>query len=62
MKSSILLLRHLEFLLEKFCFLICCTICSSGTSQGRPKFVPFTDELMETTMQIFQTSFAFRNR
>ncbi|BFG22119.1 hypothetical protein CerSpe_083930 [Prunus speciosa] len=35
---------------------------SSGTSQGRPKFIPFTDELMETTMQIFQTSFAFRNR
>ncbi|KAB2595820.1 jasmonic acid-amido synthetase JAR1-like [Pyrus ussuriensis x Pyrus communis] len=35
---------------------------SSGTTQGRPKFLPFTDELMETTMQIFQTSFAFRNR
>ncbi|XP_028955070.1 jasmonoyl--L-amino acid synthetase JAR4-like isoform X2 [Malus sylvestris] len=35
---------------------------SSGTTQGRPKSVPFNDELMETTMQIFQTSFAFRNR
>ncbi|PWA61228.1 auxin-responsive GH3 family protein [Artemisia annua] len=35
---------------------------SSGTTQGKPKFVPFNDELTETTMQIFQTSFAFRNR
>ncbi|KAL1161832.1 hypothetical protein V6Z11_A07G161700 [Gossypium hirsutum] len=35
---------------------------SSGTSQGRPKFVPFNDELMETTLQIFRTSYAFRNR
>ncbi|PPS19803.1 hypothetical protein GOBAR_AA00767 [Gossypium barbadense] len=34
---------------------------SSGTSQGRPKFVPFNDELMETTLQIFRTSYAFRN-
>ncbi|MBA0605147.1 hypothetical protein Godav_017755 [Gossypium davidsonii] len=29
---------------------------------GRPKFVPFNDELMETTLQIFRTSYAFRNR
>ncbi|KAK4418544.1 Jasmonoyl--L-amino acid synthetase JAR6 [Sesamum alatum] len=29
---------------------------------GKPKFVPFNDELMESTMQIFKTSFAFRNR
>ncbi|KAF3559642.1 hypothetical protein F2Q69_00010343 [Brassica cretica] len=35
---------------------------SSGTSQGRPKFVPFTDELMENTLQLFRTAFAFRNR
>ncbi|KAF3439894.1 hypothetical protein FNV43_RR18172 [Rhamnella rubrinervis] len=35
---------------------------SSGTTQGRPKFVPFNDELVETTMQIYKTSFAFRNR
>lgn len=35
---------------------------SSGTTQGKPKFVPFNDELMESTMQIFKTSFAFRNR
>ncbi|XP_031127272.1 jasmonoyl--L-amino acid synthetase JAR4 [Ipomoea triloba] len=35
---------------------------SSGTTQGKPKFVPFNDELMDTTMQIFKTSFAFRNR
>ncbi|XP_055817154.1 jasmonoyl--L-amino acid synthetase JAR4-like [Solanum dulcamara] len=35
---------------------------SSGTTQGRPKFVPFNDELMESTMQIYKTSFAFRNR
>ncbi|CAE6053613.1 unnamed protein product [Arabidopsis arenosa] len=35
---------------------------SSGTSQGRPKFIPFTDELMENTLQLFRTAFAFRNR
>ncbi|MBA0769386.1 hypothetical protein Gotri_018124 [Gossypium trilobum] len=35
---------------------------SSGTTQGKPKFVPFNDELMETTLQIYHTSFAFRNR
>ncbi|MFS8022108.1 putative GH3 family protein [Helianthus anomalus] len=35
---------------------------SSGTTQGKPKFVPFNDELTETTMQIYRTSFAFRNR
>lgn len=37
-------------------------IFSSGTSQGRPKFIPFTDELMENTLQLFRTAFAFRNR
>ncbi|KAI3818527.1 hypothetical protein L1987_12336 [Smallanthus sonchifolius] len=35
---------------------------SSGTTQGKPKFVPYNDELTETTMQIYRTSFAFRNR
>nr|AIC64081.1 JAR1 [Gentiana rigescens] len=35
---------------------------SSGTTRGMPKFVPFNDELVETTMQIFKTSFAYRNR
>ncbi|KAH7519505.1 hypothetical protein FEM48_Zijuj08G0043600 [Ziziphus jujuba var. spinosa] len=35
---------------------------SSGTTQGKPKFVPFNEELMETTVQIYKTSFAFRNR
>ncbi|KAH7516172.1 hypothetical protein FEM48_Zijuj10G0107300 [Ziziphus jujuba var. spinosa] len=35
---------------------------SSGTTQGKPKFVPFNDKLMETTVQIYKTSFAFRNR
>ncbi|XP_015056062.1 jasmonic acid-amido synthetase JAR1-like [Solanum pennellii] len=35
---------------------------SSGTTQGKPKFVPFNDELMNSTMQTFKTSFAFRNR
>lgn len=37
-------------------------VCSSGTTQGKPKFIPFNDELMETTAQIYQTSFAYRNR
>lgn len=36
--------------------------CSSGTTQGKPKYVPWNDELFETTMQIYETSFAFRNR
>ncbi|XAR62991.1 hypothetical protein NMG60_11022765 [Bertholletia excelsa] len=35
---------------------------SSGTTQGKPKFVPFNDELMDSTLQIYKTSFAFRNR
>ncbi|XP_030965499.1 jasmonoyl--L-amino acid synthetase JAR4 [Quercus lobata] len=35
---------------------------SSGTTQGKPKFIPFNDELMENTLQIYRTSFAFRNR
>ncbi|KAL4354615.1 hypothetical protein GQ457_06G031550 [Hibiscus cannabinus] len=35
---------------------------SSGTTEGKQKFLPFNDELMETTMQIFSTSFAFRSR
>ncbi|KAI8023057.1 Jasmonoyl--L-amino acid synthetase JAR6 [Camellia lanceoleosa] len=36
--------------------------CSSGTTQGRPKFFPFNNELIESTMQMYKTSFAFRNR
>ncbi|KAH7685939.1 Jasmonic acid-amido synthetase JAR1 protein [Dioscorea alata] len=35
---------------------------SSGTTQGRPKLVPFNEELVKSTMQIYQTSYAFRNR
>ncbi|CAO2149139.1 unnamed protein product [Urochloa humidicola] len=35
---------------------------SSGTTGGKPKFVPFNDELLENTLQISQTSYAFRNR
>ncbi|KAK8565715.1 hypothetical protein V6N13_020792 [Hibiscus sabdariffa] len=35
---------------------------SSGTTQGKSKFLPFNDELMKNTLQIFSTSFAFRNR
>lgn len=35
---------------------------SSGTTQGKPKFVPFNEELVQSTMQIYRTSFAFRNR
>ncbi|KAL6609449.1 hypothetical protein ACP70R_039418 [Stipagrostis hirtigluma subsp. patula] len=35
---------------------------SSGTTGGKPKFLPFNDELLETTLQIFRTSYAFRNR
>uniref|UniRef100_A0A7N0T4P5 Jasmonic acid-amido synthetase JAR1 n=1 Tax=Kalanchoe fedtschenkoi TaxID=63787 RepID=A0A7N0T4P5_KALFE len=35
---------------------------SSGTTQGKRKFIPFTDELMECTLNVFRASFAFRNR
>ncbi|KAI4303405.1 hypothetical protein MLD38_039042 [Melastoma candidum] len=35
---------------------------SSGTTQGKPKFVPFNDDLIDNTVQIYKTSFAFRNR
>lgn len=35
---------------------------SSGTTQGKQKFVPFNDELFQNTMQIYLTSFAYRNR
>ncbi|KAJ7962531.1 jasmonic acid-amido synthetase JAR1-like [Quillaja saponaria] len=35
---------------------------SSGTTHGKPKFVPFNDELIESTMRIYRTSFIFRNR
>ncbi|KAM7276764.1 hypothetical protein ACFE04_018630 [Oxalis oulophora] len=35
---------------------------SSGTTHGKPKFIPFNDELMENTLQIYRTSFAYRNR
>ncbi|PIN13876.1 hypothetical protein CDL12_13481 [Handroanthus impetiginosus] len=35
---------------------------SSGTTQGKQKYVPFNDELVQNTMQVFKTSFAFRNR
>lgn len=35
---------------------------SSGTTQGKPKYLPFNNELMENTIQVYKTSFAFRNR
>ncbi|KAL3615699.1 Jasmonoyl--L-amino acid synthetase jar4 [Castilleja foliolosa] len=35
---------------------------SSGTTQGKPKYVPFNDALIESTMQMYKTSYAFRNR
>ncbi|MED6135515.1 Jasmonoyl--L-amino acid synthetase jar6 [Stylosanthes scabra] len=33
---------------------------SSGTTQGKPKYVPWNDELFETSMQISHTSLAYR--
>ncbi|KAK4266959.1 hypothetical protein QN277_023814 [Acacia crassicarpa] len=35
---------------------------SSGTTGGKPKFIPFNDELYETAMQINLISSAFRDR
>ncbi|KAK1663280.1 hypothetical protein QYE76_051439 [Lolium multiflorum] len=35
---------------------------SSGTTQGKRKYLLFNDELVKSTMQIYRTSYAFRNR
>ncbi|KAI5421973.1 jasmonoyl--L-amino acid synthetase JAR6 [Lathyrus oleraceus] len=35
---------------------------SSGTSQGKQKYIPWNDEVFETSVDIYQTSFAYRNR
>ncbi|KAJ1281965.1 hypothetical protein BS78_03G013500 [Paspalum vaginatum] len=35
---------------------------SSGTTQGKRKYLPFNQELVKSTMQIYRTSYAFRNR
>ena len=43
-------------------FLCVCVFGSSGTTQGRPKLVPFNEELVKSTMQIYRTSYAFRNK
>ncbi|XP_021748556.1 jasmonic acid-amido synthetase JAR1-like [Chenopodium quinoa] len=35
---------------------------SSGTTQGKRKFIPFNDQLFDNTTQVFLTTFAYRNR
>ncbi|CAM0953506.1 unnamed protein product [Alopecurus aequalis] len=35
---------------------------SSGTTKGKPKFLPFNGELLESALQMYHTSHAFRNR
>ncbi|KAL2892083.1 Jasmonic acid-amido synthetase JAR1 [Bienertia sinuspersici] len=35
---------------------------SSGTTQGKRKFVPFNDQLFDNIVQLSNTSFAYRNR
>ncbi|CAO2194223.1 unnamed protein product [Urochloa humidicola] len=35
---------------------------SSGTKQGKRKYLPFNDELFKLTIHVYRTSFAFRNR
>ncbi|PAN32955.1 hypothetical protein PAHAL_5G525000 [Panicum hallii] len=35
---------------------------SSGTTQGKRKYLPFNDDLFKLTMLVYRTSFAFRNR
>ena len=39
-----------------------CILYSSGTTQGKSKFLPFNEETLRSTMQIYRTSFAFINR
>ncbi|BAD81367.1 putative Nt-gh3 deduced protein [Oryza sativa Japonica Group] len=36
--------------------------CSSGTTQGKRKYLLFNEELVKSTMQIYRISYAFRNR
>ncbi|XP_066316064.1 jasmonoyl--L-amino acid synthetase GH3.3-like [Miscanthus floridulus] len=35
---------------------------SSGTTQGKRKYLPFNDNIFKLTMHAYRTSFAFRNR
>ncbi|XP_020272199.1 jasmonic acid-amido synthetase JAR1-like [Asparagus officinalis] len=35
---------------------------SSGTTHGKSKLIPFNEEMLRSTMQIYRTSFAFINR
>ncbi|KAJ3694599.1 hypothetical protein LUZ60_010079 [Juncus effusus] len=35
---------------------------SSGTTQGKPKYLLFNEELVHNTMEIYRLSYAFRNR
>nr|XP_043626255.1 jasmonoyl--L-amino acid synthetase JAR4-like [Erigeron canadensis] len=35
---------------------------SSGTTQGKRKYIPYNDIFIKTSMQVYQTSFAFRNK
>ncbi|CAO2205130.1 unnamed protein product [Urochloa humidicola] len=35
---------------------------SSGTTQGKRKYLPFNDDLFKLTMHVYRTSFAFRNK
>ncbi|KAK6142729.1 hypothetical protein DH2020_023077 [Rehmannia glutinosa] len=66
-KSSILTGKpistiSLRYKFPHFDHLISILIVISGTTQGKPKYVPFNDALVESTMQMYKTSFAFRNR
>ncbi|TVU46187.1 hypothetical protein EJB05_05706, partial [Eragrostis curvula] len=35
---------------------------SSGTTQGKRKYLPFNNELFKSAMHVYRTSFAYRNR
>ncbi|CAA7402651.1 unnamed protein product [Spirodela intermedia] len=35
---------------------------SSGSTQGKPRYVPFNDLLLQNAIQVYRTSFAFRNK
>jgi hypothetical protein len=37
-------------------------LSSSGTTEGRQKYVPFTDHSARTTLQIFSLAAAYRSR
>lgn len=48
--------------MDMIVFFFVVILCSSGTTEGRQKFVPFTRHSAQTTLQIFGLAAAYRSR